>query len=100
MASYKDIYELRQEVGFSHRIESAIADVASDVREEDSGVPNHANRLVWAARAMKHPEDELAGVLSGVLIANKAGLKEEILSASDSDIKSAVASLVDLFAGS
>lgn len=99
MASYTEIYELRQEAGFAYRIESAIADVANDVRLEDAEVPNHDNRLIWAAKAMRYPGEELEGVLSGVLIANLGSSKAEILGASDADIKSAVAALVDLFAG-
>lgn len=99
MASYSEIYELRQEVGFAHRIESAIADVANDIMLEDSGVPNHDNRLFWAASAMKFPGEQLGGVLSGVLIANQNSSKAEILGAPDAALKSAVAALVDLFAG-
>jgi hypothetical protein len=99
MASYEEIYNLRQEVGFSNRIQSAIADVANDVRQEDSGTPNHANRLVWAANAMRWPAEHVDGVVSGVLIANKAASVNAILSADDADLKTAVAALVDLFAG-
>lgn len=100
MASYTEIYALRQEVGFACRVESAIADVANDVRLEDPGTLNHENRIIWAAKAMQHPEAQLDGVLSGVLIANKGSSMATILNATDEAIRSNVAALVDLFAGS
>ena len=103
MASYKEIYDvgnqLIDEQGFSHKVVVAIVDTASDVYQESEQTPNHENRLRWAAQALVSPKAKLQGALYGVLIANKDADILTILSASDAQIKGAVASLVDLFAG-
>lgn len=99
MADYKELRSLMVEGGLSDRVLVAILDVANDVQIEDSGTANHANRYAWAAQAFRDPQAKVMGVLGGVLIANQSASVEQILSASDTSIKSAVAALVDLFAG-
>ena len=99
MASYEELYALRIKGGLSNRVLVAILDVANDVANEDSQVPNHARRYDWAAQALRDPSSKVLGVLSGVLIANKSASVDAILNASDEAIKDAVADLVDLFAG-
>lgn len=99
MASYEEIYNMSQEEGFRQRVTSAVADVANDVRLEDAGTPNHAERLVWASAAMRNPNDMVYDVIYGVLIANKAYSQEQILNSTDVQIAESVAALVNLFAG-
>ena len=99
MASYEEIYRLRQEVGYSRRVESAILDVADDVRVEVGGGPEWEARQAWAARVTQYPESQRAGALNGILISNQALSVAEILNLTDEDLKSAVAGLVDMFAG-
>lgn len=100
MASYTEIFALRNdESGFANRVLVGLLDVANDVAGENEQTPNHDNRIAWAAQVLRNPEDRLPGVLNGVLIANQAASVQQILNAEDSAIKSAIAALVNLFAG-
>jgi hypothetical protein len=100
VATYEEIFDLRNpESGFGNRVLVGLLDVANDVAGESDQTPNHDNRIAWAAQVLRNPDDRLPGVLNGVLIANQAASVQQILNAEDSAIKSAIAALVDLFAG-
>ena len=99
MASYSELKLLMVQGGLSDRVLVALLDVAQDIAQESEAVENHDNRYRWAASVFRDPHSRVMAVLSGVLIAHKSVGVDEILAASDSTIKSAVAELVDLFAG-
>ncbi len=99
MANYLELKKLMIKGGLSERVLVALLDVANDVANESVETPNHVRRYAWAASVFRDPHAREIQILGGVLIANKAASVEQILNASDESIKSAVADLVDLFAG-
>lgn len=98
MSTYAELFELRGNTPLLNRITSAIAIQANVIRQEDSGVSNHANRLLWAKQAFTNPEEVAQTMLWGILAANSTATPAQITGATDAAILSAVAALVDTYA--
>jgi hypothetical protein len=98
MATYSELFDLRNNTALLNRITSAVAVQANVIRQEDAGVSNHANRLVWAKRAFISPEAIAAEMLWGILATNAGVTSAQITDATDAAILSAVAALVDVYA--
>lgn len=86
---------------FLHRVEAAVVEAALDVRVETEPSPmteTFRARQRWAVRALSGPTMEAKRMLPGLAIkANDAELISEVgvLSATDTQIRSTVAGLVD-----
>lgn len=98
MATYDQIAGFYSQSIHENKIRVAIADVALRIAAETEIVPNHAERLNWAARAMSNPGGESDRFLIGVLTANRQATVAQIENADDASIQTNVDALVDIFA--
>lgn len=98
MATYTELFDLKNDSTLRNRIASACAIQAEVIRNETPGVTNHLNRLVWAKQAFANPERKAEEMMWALLAANAAQTTSAILAATDSAILAAVAAAVDIFA--
>lgn len=98
MATYEELFKLRNASALKNRVAVAVAIAAEKIRIEDSGTANHVNRLIWAKQAMENPERVGEQVYFAILAANKDATVAQITSATDAAIQSNVDAAVDLFA--
>lgn len=99
MASYTELFNLMQgKSELRNRITVAVIVAAEEIRTEDAGTANHANRLLWAARAFDSPESISKKIMMSVIAGNKAAAISAIEAATDAVLQAAVNSSVDLFA--
>ena len=98
MATYDELYGLREDPGLLKKIEVACWIGADVVRSEDPGTANHANRLLWAKAVLEDPEDMALSMLPILLAQNKAAAVGAITGATDNSIQTAVENAIDVFA--
>ena len=98
MATYEELYGLRNDSGLRNRVVVACIISAEGIMSEDGGTPNHANRLIWAAAVFASPTQEAERMYWAVLAANKDATIAQIQSATDAAIQTNVDAHVDLFA--
>jgi hypothetical protein len=100
VATYLELKSIAGDAELRLKMEAAIGILASEIAIEVDTVPLHAARLTWAKRALTDPMQVAADMLWGVICSNAALTKSQILGATDAAIKSASATLVNLYAGS
>jgi hypothetical protein len=98
MATYEELYGLRNDSALRNRVTIAVLIAAETVMNELPTVDNHANRLVWASQVFANPSVEADRMFMAVLAANESLTVAQITSASDSAIQANVDDHVDLFA--
>lgn len=98
MASYAELYELASDGSLVAKVTTAVAVEADTIRQEADTTANHANRLVWAARAFGDPPGMARRMIWAVLASNKAATKAQIVGATDASVQSAVSAAVNIFA--
>lgn len=74
----------------------AVLKAAADIRNEDAGTTNHANRLVWAAAAEQNPGAKVLEMRYRIM--ENATVQAAPTAASDNDVQFVVNSLIDSFA--
>lgn len=97
MATYAELFELRNNSGLKNKVTVAVIVAAEAIRSE--GTPT-APRLAWAKAAFENPKKEAERMLMAVLAANKDADASAIAGASDSTIQTQVTAAVGVFAGS
>ena len=80
------------------RVVVATLVAADTVREELVSVPNHTQRMTWAARANRNINEVAGEMFRGVVAANDNATLSAIESASDSTVQTNVDALIDMFA--
>jgi hypothetical protein len=99
MALYTELYQLAlSDSTLRSRATVACVIAANTVRTEDPGVANHANRLLWAADALKHPAAWGERMLWAALAQNAGSTVAQIQGASDATLQTAINNTIDLFA--
>ena len=98
MATYAELFSLRNDSELRNRIAVACVVAAETIRTEDDGAANHAQRLAWATAAVDRPLEAAERMLWLLLARNKDATLEQIRGVSDATIQSAVEDAVDLFA--
>lgn len=98
MATYEDLFDLHNYTELINKVAVACIVAAEMVHDEDAGVENHANRLIWAAGVFANPKQEAHRMYWALLAANKSADVETIQAASDSTIQTEVEAHIDLFA--
>lgn len=99
MAAYIDLYKLAlEDAVLQQKVTTACVVAAEAIRGELGTVPNHANRLIWAAAVFVDPRHEGLRMLWAVLAANSSASVSTIQGASDATIQTNVNAAVDLFA--
>lgn len=98
--AYLDLYNvLRADVGdhtLWRQAYVAVLKAAADIRNEDEGTSNHANRLVWAAEAAQDPLAKVNELKHRIM--ENATIASAPAAASDNDVQFVVNSLIDSFA--
>jgi hypothetical protein len=73
--------------------------VATDIiRLESDQTANHANRRIWAARALSGPGQAAEQITWAVLAQNREFTKAQITGADDATVQTAVNAAIDLVA--
>ena len=98
MATYEELYNLRNDSALKNRVTIASLISAETVMGEASNAPNHANRLLWAKAVFASPSGEANRMFMAILAANSAASVAQIQGASDEAIQANVDDHVDLFA--
>ncbi len=98
MATYQEIFDLRNNQVLLDKVTVAIIVAADVVFAEAGGTANHANRLLWAREASIVPRGMAGVFMSAVLAANKAATVTNIINAADAVIQTNVDATVDDFA--
>ena len=98
MATDLELFGLSTEGQLQKRVTVACAIVAHGVLSEGGEVPNHNNRLAWAARVQASPQAEAGRMIWPVLAANEGSTAEQIRTATSGQIQAAVSAAIDLFA--
>ena len=98
MASFVDLYNLRNNSDLLNRVTVACVIAAEAVRTESDQTANHANRLLWAARVFENPDFEAKRMLWALLAKHNSLTVGQLTGAPDADILTAVNGAVNLFA--
>lgn len=98
MASYPELYGLKNDSALRNRVMVACIIAGEGIMDESGTTPNHANRLLWAASVFANPATEANRMFMAVLAANKDYTVAQIQGATDAAIQTNVDAHVDLFA--
>lgn len=98
MATYDELLTASSNDALNRKVRVAVFVAAETVRTENTGVANHANRLVWAKSVFANPDLEAKRMIWAVLAQNKGATLAQITGASDAAVQTAVDAAVDVFA--
>jgi len=101
MATYDEILTIATTntgAVLKNRIQVAVIVAADVIRLENAQTANHANRMVWATRALDNPAAVAQKVTWAVLAQNRAATVSQIINADDATVQTAVNAAVDLIA--
>lgn len=98
MATYTELYGLHNDSSLRNRVMVACIVAAETITDELDTVPNHANRVLWAASVFANPTAEAKRMFMAVLAANKDQSVSAVQGASDAQIQTNVDDHIDLFA--
>lgn len=98
MATYAELFDLRQNSELKNKVSVAVIVAAEAIRSLTP--PDTAARLAWAKAAFERPANEATRMMMAVLAAHKDSSVAEIVGASDPAVQTAVDAAVDVFAGS
>uniref|UniRef100_A0A6M3L653 Uncharacterized protein n=1 Tax=viral metagenome TaxID=1070528 RepID=A0A6M3L653_9ZZZZ len=98
MATYSELYDLRENAAMLEKIEVACWIQADIIRSEGVVTTNHAERLAWAAKVYADPKNEAYRMLPQLVAQNKSASIAQIIGAGDAAIQANVSNAVDLFA--
>ncbi len=92
MATLEQTYDLRTDTALRNRVAAACWNLAKDIILEDTGIANHAARMVWAQAAIV---DDGSGqainrVFMGVIVVHA----DDIGGLSDADITTTVGQVI------
>lgn len=98
MATYLELFSLRNDSELVNRVAVACAVAAEAIRNESDQTTNHAERMLWAANALINPQLEAERMMWALLAANKDTTLANIQAATDTAIQQRVDAAVDVFA--
>lgn len=98
MATYAEMYDLSNNSVLLKQIATAVA-VQADVIRIETPPANSVKRLAWAKAAISDPIAMGKSMQWAVIVSNRAFTNAQILGATDAAVLTAVAALVDIFAG-
>lgn len=98
MATLLELKSLFTDPVLGDKVEAACVIVAEEIRAEDSGTANHANRYAWAKTVWTNSAGARDGMLKAILGANNTATVAVINAASDATILAAVRNAVNVFA--
>lgn len=99
MATYQEILQAAENDVLNQKTRVAVIIAADFVRGQAGNPPaNHAQRMAWAARAIRDPITEGKRALWCALAQNAAASLATILAAPDATLQTAVNNAIDLLA--
>ena len=98
MATYEELYNLRNDSALKNRVTSAVIIAAELVTNEDGATPNNASRLLWAKAVFANPRGEATRMYMAILAANSGAPVSAIQNATDAAIQANVNDHINLFA--
>lgn len=98
MATYAELRKLFTEGQLRNKIEAACIVTAEAILQEDAGVTNHANRLIWAKNNLPPSNSTRDQMLMVLLASNKDAEVAAITGVTDAVIQAKIDAAVDLFA--
>lgn len=99
MATYKELFDLRNHSELRNRVAVAVTIAARKVMLEAPDTGNHANRMAWARTAFASPGGQADAFLAACLAANAAATTGQITGATDEALQMAVDAAVNVIAG-
>jgi len=95
MATLQELFDMRNDSMLRNRVAAAGWNAAKDIFVEDGSTPNHAERLIWAVKALRdHGDGQAVGDIFKAAIV----LLQDNASPTDAQIKTAVGQVIDKFA--
>lgn len=95
MATLQELFDMRNDSLLRNKVAAAGWNAAKDIFVEDAGTPNHAERLVWAVKALRdHGDGE---TISDVFKASIVLLQDNA-TPTDAQIQTSVEQVIDKFA--
>ena len=98
MATYLELYELRNDSDLQDRITVAVVIAAEGVRTDISPPVNQTAREVWATKVFHNPRLQGFRMLWAVLGSNSGVSVAQITGSTDTVLQNAVESAIDIFA--
>lgn len=98
MATYIELYNLRNNSELRNRVTVACTVVAEAIRVEVGTTENHANRLIWSKAVFENPERESERMYWALLASCTALTVAQITGATDAVIQTKVDAAVNEFA--
>lgn len=95
MATLQELFNMRCLSELRNRVAAAGWIAAKDIFTESTGVPNHAERLVWAIKVLR---DHGEGQVVNDIFKSSIVLLQDIVNPSDAQIQTAVEQVIDKFA--
>ena len=95
MATLQDLFDMRNDSVLRNMVAAAGWNAAKDIFVEDAGTPNHAERLVWAVKALR---DNGTGETVSDIFKASIVLLQDNASPTDAEITTAVGQVIDKFA--
>ncbi len=93
----KELYDaLKGDGDFWKKVAGACLMAALEIKNEDPGTSNHANRLLWAISVKENSKDMARQMMASVL--SDATIAADVSTATDAAIQTVVNSLVDTYA--
>lgn len=101
MASYDELLAIATTntgAALKNKIKVAVIVAVDTIRLEDSQTANHANRIIWATRALDNPGVAADKLTWAVLAQNRAVTSAQIINADDAAVQTAVNAAINLVA--
>lgn len=98
MAAYSDLRNLFDDSDLRNKIAVAVVIAAETIRTDVAPPANQTDRMAWAKRAFKNPQEVANEMLPALIAQNQDLAVSAIKGASDTAIQTAVDSAVDVFA--
>lgn len=95
MATLIELFDMRNESVLRNRVAAAGWNAAKDIFVEDGATANHAERLVWAVKALR--DDGTGGTVGDIFKAAIVLLQDNAVP-SDAQVQTAVEQVIDKFA--
>jgi hypothetical protein len=101
MATYAELLSIATTASgaaLKDKIKVAVVVACDIIRLENPTTANHANRLVWAGRALSSPGAAAEQITWAVLAQNRTFSTAQIVGADDATVQNAVNAAIDLVA--
>lgn len=95
MATLQKLFDMRNLSELRNQVAAAGWNAAKDIFTEDAATANHAERLVWAVKALRDHGDgqTISDIFKATIV-----LLQDVAEPTDAEIQTAVGQVIDKFA--